>query len=381
MTALARPRVLMIANEHPWPANHGGRKRMARIAEALAVHVDLIVASAAPKEEPVGRPEDLDWVELPVVSVPRIQQVTRLREPFVARRLIAGSHGTLRDLATRRQPDVIYWSHSYLPAVRPAPFVGLNVRHVVEFPNIERRRFQSMAATGSAPQRASLRFEALKARRWEARVARSADAVVAINPGEAEELQRMSRRVITALNGFDSAPYVPSPHEPTVMVVGSWGYRPNADALERFLVQDWPRVVQAQPAAVLRIVGRGAESFANTSGVEPRGFVDDLSAEYAAASVVLAPAASGGGSQLKVAEALSHGRVVVGPTFLRREMRPDLPAGAIEPASDVAGALLRLLDNVPERHIVEANLHSACTAAQWAVIGANLADRLLELIH
>lgn len=380
MTYGDRPlRMLFVANEHPWPPTHGGRKRMARIVESLASRVDLTVASTSPRAPAVERPAGVAWVELPVVDVPRIEQFTKFREPFVARRLLAGSADRLQRLARDLDPDIIYWSHSYLPAVRPLPFDGLRAKHVVEFPNIERHRFASMAQTGSLGQRGSLRLEAAKAKRWESEVARQADAVVAINAIEAAELSEYNKRVITALNGFDAASYVPSPKEPIVLVVGSWDYRPNTEALDRFIALEWPVVRTAIPNSILRVAGKGSERFSGPIGVEARGFVADLAAEYAESALVLAPAASGGGSQLKVAEALSHGRIVVGPLFLGRELRADLPGGAIVPSARVGASLIERLQGVTDRHQLERSLRKACAAAGWDAVGEQLSAELRNL--
>jgi glycosyltransferase involved in cell wall biosynthesis len=75
-------------------------------------------------------------------------------------------------------------------------------------------------------------------------------------------------------------------------------------------------VAAARPAAVLRILGPGSDSVRPAVEAHDRvqvvGFVDDLMAELATARVVIAPLWVGGGTRLKVLEAMAAGRPVVG---------------------------------------------------------------------
>ena len=71
------------------------------------------------------------------------------------------------------------------------------------------------------------------------------------------------------------------------------------------------------PEAELRISGDTPEALAREwralPNVRPLGFVDDLRAEYDKAALVAAPITWGGGTKIKVLEALAYGRVPVGP--------------------------------------------------------------------
>jgi glycosyltransferase involved in cell wall biosynthesis len=97
--------------------------------------------------------------------------------------------------------------------------------------------------------------------------------------------------------------------------VGSLWYGPNAQAIDVFLQQVWPSVRLAHPAAQLVLVGAAPQlqlqRWAAHPGVSTPGFVDDLAAAYRDATVVIAPQLSGGGSSIKVLEAMGHGRPCV----------------------------------------------------------------------
>lgn len=150
---------------------------------------------------------------------------------------------------------------------------------------------------------------------------------------------------------------LPDDAAPVLMFVGSNAV-PNLDALAWFFDGVWARVRAERPDARFRIVGKyysspAVNSWRSLEGVEFVGFVDDLKAEYDAATVVAAPLTWGGGTKLKVLEALAYGRPFVG-TSAAIECMPD-PATlcAFAPAADDPGAFaddcLRVLGDAAER--------------------------------
>lgn len=104
----------------------------------------------------------------------------------------------------------------------------------------------------------------------------------------------------------------PDGSPPVVLFVGNLTYPPNADACGFLVEEVMPLLWRSNPDARLRIVGRGALPALNR---DPRvaqiGFVEDLNAEYARCRCVAVPLRTGGGSPLKLIEALAHQRPVV----------------------------------------------------------------------
>lgn len=108
--------------------------------------------------------------------------------------------------------------------------------------------------------------------------------------------------------------------ESTVLMVGALWYRPNREAIDRFLKTSWLNIRRQVPGARFRAVGAAPpelrQRWASVPGVECPGFVDDLSAEYRRASLTVVPVDSGGGTQIKALESLAHGRVPVVSSFV-----------------------------------------------------------------
>lgn len=102
-----------------------------------------------------------------------------------------------------------------------------------------------------------------------------------------------------------------------ILMVGYFEHPPNAEGLEWFASRILPKLVERFPQVELHAVGKTAPHFAQrfSAPVVIRGFVDDLASEYASAALVIAPIRSGGGTQIKVLEALAHGRPLISSPF------------------------------------------------------------------
>lgn len=104
--------------------------------------------------------------------------------------------------------------------------------------------------------------------------------------------------------------------ETNLLFVGTFSYRPNAAGLSWFVAQVWPRVREKLGAeATLSIVGfdppQEILDLGATPGVEVLGPVVDLNQPYRRATLVIVPIHSGGGTRIKLIEAMSRRRAVV----------------------------------------------------------------------
>ena len=91
-------------------------------------------------------------------------------------------------------------------------------------------------------------------------------------------------------------------------------YRPNLDAAYFLVDEIWPLVEQLRPGARLTIVGRGSDADLRKlrrPNVVVTGEVPDVRPYLDAAAVVGVPVRMGGGTRLKVVEALAMGKAVV----------------------------------------------------------------------
>jgi glycosyltransferase involved in cell wall biosynthesis len=154
----------------------------------------------------------------------------------------------------------------------------------------------------------------------------------------------------------------PSAAESKILLsVGDWGRKQNTDGMNWYLRQVWPLIRERVPQAELRIAGATQPSFAREWGAKQNvsvlGFVDELRSEYEKAAVIATPITWGGGTKIKVLEALAYGRVPAG-TKHAFEGLPDpgkletIAVIADEPVP-LAEATVGMLINAPMRQLQE----------------------------
>ena len=114
-----------------------------------------------------------------------------------------------------------------------------------------------------------------------------------------------------------------APRANRVITIAHLGYSPNCQGIDRFLKKRWPAMRRESPDLVYRIIGKGLSprleaKWRKIPGVELAGFVDDIEREYEECKAVVCPVERGGGTNVKVLEAMVHGREVIAGEFARR---------------------------------------------------------------
>ncbi|MFU8852576.1 glycosyltransferase [Micromonospora sp. SL1-18] len=361
-------RVLVVSVEPPWPAQHGGRIRTARVAEALSGHAEVLVTFPDHGERQVDPPvptRPLPW------SPPSAVRTRASGGPHLGGHYMVPIADSLDALCEEFRPDAVYWSHSYLAAWAPPSARG--VPQIVEFANIEGRRLQTLVTSAHGWQRLARRAEATKAAFWEPRVAARAALCVALSQPDLAVLRGWTRDVVLTPNGVDVQPYSPSPPDGYVLALASYDYEPNVLALRTFVRDVWPLVRAELSTAQLVVAGRRSEAlgqeFGAVSGVTVLGTLDDLADAYAGAALTVAPATTGGGSQLKLTESMSRGRSVVMSTFAAQGL-PGAVRGAgaywvADAPHPFAGAVVDGLRNLSARQARERTAWQLCAALGW----------------
>jgi glycosyltransferase involved in cell wall biosynthesis len=130
-------------------------------------------------------------------------------------------------------------------------------------------------------------------------------------------------RTMVIPNAADVDFYKPRPTDPqpdgrTIVFFGLMSYMPNIDGATWFIQEIWPRIADANPDARCKIIG-GSPSPQLLALAGPRieftGFVPDLRPHLAEAAAVIVPLRLGGGTRLKIVEAMAMGKAMVSTTL------------------------------------------------------------------
>jgi glycosyltransferase involved in cell wall biosynthesis len=193
-------------------------------------------------------------------------------------------------------------------------------------------------------------------------------------------------RCVLSPNGVDLDEFMPPPGAPepdTVIFFGAHNYFPNADGLRFFFAEIWPLILAARPSVQLRVVGPLPSTdivALRPPNVTFEGYVTDIVAEVGRAAVAIAPLRIGGGTRLKIVEAMALARPVVATSIGAEgiEVQHGRDLLIADAPRDFADAVLRMLTRPAEaaqlglrgRRLVE-------RAYSWDTSAARL-ERLLE---
>jgi sugar transferase (PEP-CTERM/EpsH1 system associated) len=139
-----------------------------------------------------------------------------------------------------------------------------------------------------------------------------------------------------------------------VVFTGSMDWRPNQDAVRYFIRDILPLLRQTRPDLECTFVGRSPpadiQRLGEVPGVHITGTVDDVRPYVERAAVYVVPLRIGGGSRLKILEALAMGRAVVSSTVGAEglDVVHDQHVVLADDPRSFAQSVLHLLDN-PER--------------------------------
>lgn len=324
-------KVLWLSQYPPWPYNNGGRIRLSHLLRPFLARddaVDLWIVGAG-GDVSLDRGGLADHHNLTVRLFPKGGRNTLDRavellsaRPAAATRLLDQDVLVALSVIEPRSYDVAIIEQSFL-GVYSDLLEKLGVPTVLDAQNIESALLAQLAPLQpSWPRRASYKLESVKGRRFERRLFRRVSLVAAASEVDADKIRLLSGQASVSVhpNGVDTTYHHwhdhSSPSGLNLLMTGTLSYAPNADAAAWFDDEIMPMVRADLPSAVLRIVGRSpSEQLRRRSdvrrGVIVVGEVDDVRPYMQSADVFIAPLRAGGGTRLKVLEALAAGLPVV----------------------------------------------------------------------
>ena len=355
-----------------WPANTGGRLRSFHIlAELSRAHQVTVITTHQAGEDVRELRAALPQCER-VISVPH--SIPKWRSAGFRRTLVRSWLSSLPvDMLRSRVPavrqevgrfldggTVDVCIADFLSAVPNIP-PGTGVPMVLFEHNVEHMIWRRLAKTEVRPlRRLLLEIEWRKMLRYETQACREAQLTVAVSPQDRGILSSLApdADIRAVPTGVDTGYFSPGdiPESPAELVyVGSMDWYPNEDAVLHFMQAILPLIRSGVPEATLTVVGRNPSEkllrAARENRVAVTGTVADVRPYLSKAAVCVVPLRIGGGTRLKIFEALAMGKAVVS-TSVGAEGLP-LQVGRHFLRADAAGgfaaAVTGLLRSRPRR--------------------------------
>lgn len=304
--------------------------------------------------------------------------VGKFTSPAVRQRIVDGCRAGRWDVALC---DFLAPSANF-PAQLPLPTILF--QHNVESALWVRRAEHER----SAVKRPIYKLESSRLSRYEPEAVRRFDHVIAVSDHDKSLMSRWidPARISVTPTGVDLGKFregAPDPGGagPLVVFVGSMDWEPNVDGILWFTEEVWPLVAAGHPGARLRVVGRQPPpSIRALAGgnIEVTGAVPSVVEHLHEAAAVVVPLRIGGGTRLKIYEAMAARRPVVSTTIGAEGL--DYRAGddlLIADAPDrFAEAVLGLLRDPAARSRVGLAAERRAAIYDWPNVVGAFADTL-----
>lgn len=322
-------RVLFLSTWFPWPPDNGAKLRVFYLLRALAQAHEVTLVSFA---FDTARPDALGdlstlCADIRTVSMNPflVNRVGALRmflslSPIVARPIPAMLRN-VADLLHRSQYDAVITSTEVMIAyaLRTGPST---VKILEEHNAMSRWARERYDRASGITQRVRCWVSWRKSRWYEGRMYPRFDLVTMVS--EVDRQSTLSSvgadRVVVAVvpNGVDcdhNHPGLAERKSNMLVYNGALTYSANYDAMQWFLAAVYPQIKKRVPDVSLAITGstKGADlaGLMLDDSVRLTGYLDDVRLPVAAATVCVVPIREGGGTRLKILEAMALGTPVV----------------------------------------------------------------------
>jgi sugar transferase (PEP-CTERM/EpsH1 system associated) len=371
-------RILWLKTDLLLPLDKGGKLRTWHLMRHLARRHEISYLAFADPDEPRENIAGMHEVATHVDTVARAE-VPKASPRFFARVAwhladpLPYAVGQYRSRAYRRRVRELLATGNFDLVVADFLFPVINLPRTLPCPavlfthNVEAEIWRRHAETATGLRRSLYATQHRRMLRYEGAALRRFDGLLAVSEADRETFVRLypgveRESIYVVPTGVDTEFFTPAPSpadSSELVFTGSMDWLPNEDAMQWFCRDVLPRIRQEVPQVRLSIVGRAptpaVSRLASEHGVRVTGRVDDVRPYIEDAAVFVVPLRIGGGTRLKIFEAMAMAKAVVSTT-VGAEGLPVTNELDILQADDAASfvtSVVRLLRDVPARRSLE----------------------------
>jgi sugar transferase (PEP-CTERM/EpsH1 system associated) len=393
--------ILVIDEEFPYPLNTGKRIRSFSLTRALTRHNSVSYLAYGFEKSESFRHLESNGIQCYAVDPPDHRQdglgfFCRLGlNLFSPLPYIVTNHHSRRFAA--RLKELIAQERYDLVICEWTPYAIFlknltGVRSIIVAHNMESNIWRRYEENETNPIRKwYISIQRAKVERFEQACFNWSNGATAVSDIEAKEIAGLGvgYPVQTVENGVDTSYFRPQVTEvdPDALVfTGSMDWRPNQDAVEYFISEIYPLVKAQRPGLKFYVVGRKPpptiRALGKVPGVTITGTVDDVRPYIAGAALYVVPLRIGGGSRLKILEAMAMKKPVLSTTIGAEglEVTPDENILIADDSEGFASAIISSLNDPAQRkRFGENGYRLVANQYRWEMLGEKL-ERYLQTL-
>jgi glycosyltransferase involved in cell wall biosynthesis len=319
-------RVLYLATWYPFPPDNGARLRTYHLLKGLARQHRVTLFAFYDAEQEPSPNQDAEGMCERIVALPR-----RIYQPKSLGAIAGFLSSKPRFLADTFEPHVLELLEEESAGGYDMVIAGelgmavyaAELTHTNKiFDELQLGFFADLSRTANHVGRARNKLMWLKYSRYIQFLVRKFRAVTVVSAVERERLAALgvpASRVFVVPNGVELESASDALIEPfTLIYNGAVTYYANYDAMCYFVREILPKIRGIEPRARLKITGRADQvaqnALAEDNVVSFTGYVEDVRALVRSSAVCVVPLRQGGGTRLKILEAMAVGTPVVSTT-------------------------------------------------------------------
>ena len=330
---VGRQKLLFVSPRFLFPADSGGKIRTTQILRGLkgGLFSVRLVSPATPElverygTELSGICDEFHWWPQPKnVGLRALRRALHAVShlPIPVRSDWSASAAEFVERVVSECPDVVVFDFAHSAVLAPSTIRSPSVLFTH---NVETEILARHGQVARNPLiKALWRDQARKMRAFEAAALARFDVVIAVSERDALTFKAVNGAVRTLVIPTGVDPEYFRYHEPTqddhIVFCGSMDWLANQESVGFFLDAMWDRIVSQVPNARFTVIGRAPPSSLVQRATRRKvnwtftGFVDDVRPYMRGAAVLVVPLRVGGGTRLKVFEAMAAGTPVVSTT-------------------------------------------------------------------
>ena len=392
MSQCSEKHILFVSEKFPWPLDDGGQIRTYQVLKALATRFRVLLISKSPRSPELEIPIRELGVDVLTVSNHRHWWTTSwgliialfTRRPFPLPTNFSGEIlRVVRDQIASGKVAVLHLNH--LDAAQYVHWLtkaNCRPKFVFDTHNVLTTLYGRLVKSEARwIHKAYCWMQWRKMEPYEKSVMDETDCVIVCSEVERRLLSEWGiRNCLVVPNGVDIASFEPgvAPRDvlerpPNVVFVGAMDYLPNADGVRWFLDSVDTDLRRRFPSYKLTVVGKNPPpdllSMSQAGRIEFTGRVDDVRPYLRSADIFVVPLKIGGGTRLKILEALAMELPVVATSVGAEglELTDRTHLRIVESGTEMALALQELWDQHGlAREMAKCGRMQVCSKYTWS---------------